>query len=508
MPAVSLPQPKSTATPRHHHLVPIIIFAALAGTLLGWGAISLIVHANTPHGSLHFDASVPATTQAELADLLSDLDLWQDLTISTTRTTETQDAPLLNLYLPVTGFYNPVSDLTTEQFTELQSTFSPDNLTLPAPDSTDLVLVPLQDLTADLKLLSVDDTYYLDTLNSGALFEYLTFSGDPETVAAAQERAQALSLATPTADTTLSLAQTGVTALSRGMYTKLQQVGDASYFATNLADYLSQFDLTHTSNEASFTNYANSENICSDPAMLSALTAIGLDIVELTGNHNQDCGDEAALTTLDLYHSLGIYTVGGGATAAEASEPLTLSVDGTGFTLLAYNLSTGGYTTDSTPGANLYVEETAANDIAAAKARGDFVIVDVQYYECNEYVNTAEDATCDYADSAAGDQIGFFRHLIDLGADLVVGTSAHQPQTYELYGDGAIYYGLGNLFFDQYWWPGTTRSLILVHYFWQGQHLQTRLVPTVYDSNFQTTLMSLASAAEFLDRLNSARPRL
>ena len=261
----------------------------------------------------------------------------------------------------MTGFYNPVSDLTTEQFTELQSTFSPDNLTLPAPDSTDLVLVPLQDLTADLKLLSVDGTYYLDTLNSGALFEYLTFSGDPETVAAAQERAQALSLATPT-DTTLSLAQTGVTALSRGMYTKLQQVGDASYFAANLADYLSQFDLTHTSNEASFTDYANSENICSDPAMLSALTAIGLDIVELTGNHNQDCGDEAALTTLDLYHSLGIHTVGGGATAAEAAEPLTLSDDGTSFTLLAYNLSTGGYTTDSTPGANLYVEETAAND--------------------------------------------------------------------------------------------------------------------------------------------------
>ena len=47
MPAVPLPQPKSTTTPRHHHLVPIIIFAALAGTLIGWGAISLIVHANT-----------------------------------------------------------------------------------------------------------------------------------------------------------------------------------------------------------------------------------------------------------------------------------------------------------------------------------------------------------------------------------------------------------------------------------------------------------------------------
>ena len=242
--------------------------------------------------------------------------------------------------------------------------------------------------------------------------------------------------------------------------------------------------------------------------MLDALTSIGLDIVELTGNHNQDCGDEAALTTLDLYHSLGIRTVGGGATADDAAQPLEINTDGTHLTLLAYNLSTGGYTTDNTPGANLYTEEKAKSDIAAAKARGDFIIVDVQYYECNAYASTYEDPTCDYADSAAGDQIGFFRHLIDLGADLVVGTAAHQPQTYELYGDGAIYYGLGNLFFDQIWWPGTTRSLILVHYFWQGQHLQTRIVPTVYDDTYQTALMDSASATEFLHRLNSARPSL
>ena len=26
--------------------------------------------------------------------------------------------------------------------------------------------------------------------------------------------------------------------------------------------------------------------------MINTLTAIGLDIVELTGNHNQDCGDD------------------------------------------------------------------------------------------------------------------------------------------------------------------------------------------------------------------------
>ena len=241
--------------------------------------------------------------------------------------------------------------------------------------------------------------------------------------------------------------------------------------------------------------------------MIDALTAIGLDIVELTGNHNQDCGDEAALDTIARYTELGIQTVGGGATSAQAAIPLNISQKGNNFTLLAYNLSTGGYTLDNTPGANFYTTEKAQADIAAAKERGDTVIVDVQYFECNSYDNTTDDRTCDYANSAAGDQIGLFHEIIDLGADVVVGTAAHQPQTYELYGEGAIYYGLGNLFFDQIWWPGTTRSLILVHYFFNNQLIQTRIVPTVYDDSMQTRLMNTVDAENFIKRLNQARPQ-
>ena len=303
------------------------------------------------------------------------------------------------------------------------------------------------------------------------------------------------------------MAQTGVTALSRGMNTKLKNIGgDATYFAEYIKDYLSKFDLTHTSNESSFTNFANGDNICSDTRFIDTLTAIGLDIVELTGNHNQDCGDDAALETIDIYKQNGIKMVGGGRNATEAAVPLEIDEKGTGITFLAYNLSTGGATYDNTPGANQYYEKNAASEIAAAKERGDFVIVDIQYYECSGYASEYEDTTCDYANSAAGDQVGFFRHLIDLGADIVVGTSAHQPQTFELYNDGAIYYGLGNLFFDQIWWPGTTRSLILEHYFYKGKLLQTRVTPTVYDSNMQTKLLDRETAEWFLTRLIKVCP--
>lgn len=446
-------------------------------------------------GVITFTDNVPVEQQDLVnsvfnnAETVAELDQDVAISIKTTQTLEAGDNTLLySILVPVTDFYDSINSISTEELGNYK-------------------LISVLELTPNQKLLALDDNYYLDTLDSGAIFEYLVFEGLPEDVVKITTLIQPELPEFPTHDTVLTFAQTGVTALSRGMNAKLTQVGDATYFAENIGEFLSSFDLTHTSNESSFTTLATDRNICSKPQMIDVLTTIGLDIVELTGNHNQDCGDQAALDTLAQYAELGIQTVGGGATAELAAVPLEINEKGNHITFLAYNISTGGYTLDATPGANFYTKEKAQADIAAAKARGDTVIVDIQYYECNSYDNTTDSRICDYANSAAGDQIGLFREIVDLGADIVVGTAAHQTQTYELYGDGAIYYGLGNLFFDQIWWPGTTRSLILVHYFYNNQLVQTRIVPTIYDETMQTRLMDSTDATTFIDRLNQAKPR-
>lgn len=418
-----------------------------------------------------------------------DIKLKHDVTITTESMHSRANGLLYQISVPVTDFYTPFDSIFWDE-------------------AKNYDFIPISSLTNQQKLLAIEDDYFLDSLSSGAIFQYYVVTGeDAEDVEKITTLIQPQLPEFPTQDTTLTLAQTGVTALSRYMNSKLSQVGNATYFAEKIAEFLSKFDLTHTSNESSFSSSANSSNICSNPAMVDALIAIGLDIVELTGNHNQDCGDQAALDTIAKYQELGIKIVGGGATAAEAAQPLEISAKSNQVTILGYNLSTGGYTLDDTPGANFYTAEKAAADISAAKARGDTVIVDVQYYECNNYDNTNDSRVCDYADSAAGDQIGLFRELIDMGADVVVGTSAHQPQTYELYHDGAIYYGLGNLFFDQIWWPGTTRSLILIHYFYNDRLIQTRIVPTKYGNSMQPEVMNSTDATEFIERLNQARPK-
>lgn len=431
-----------------------------------------------------------------------EVDLDKDVTIDGKYTLEMPELKngeyLYEILVPVTDFYSSETNIDVENVEQL---FDAEFL-----KANNIELIPVSKLDFTNKLLSINGKYYLDEFNTGGVYRIISFDSEKFREEIWPLVSSVFDTSFPGAENVLTFAQTGVTALSRGMHTKLKSIGDAKYFAEQIGPFLSSFDITHTSNESSFTDLAADRNICSDKAFFETLTAIGLDVVELTGNHNQDCGNQAALDSIDMYEANNIKIVGGGRNAEEAAKPLELSQKGTNITMLGFNQSTGGATKGSTPGANQYYENVAAEQIKEAKERGDFVIVDVQYYECASYASEYEDPICDKANSSAGDQVGFFRHLIDLGADVVVGTSAHQTQTYELYGDGVIYYGLGNLFFDQVWWPGTTRSFILAHYFHNGKLLQTKIVGTVYGKDMQTKLLDDDTMKWWIERLTKVRP--
>ena len=477
----------------------ISFFMIFAGTFFGVQFFTKTGVFRIP-GVVYMDGPFDEELKTTLNSIFTEeVDLDKDVHISTyhsfTKNNLGEGEYLYKIYVPVSDFYDLTSGVSAE---------TPDELFTNEFES--FSLIDFDTLDFKKHLLSLNGSYYLDDFEKGAIFTILKFESDKFKDEIEPLIGDTFSINVPAKENVLTFAQTGVTALSRGMNRKLYSVGDAKFFAAGIKDFLSSFDLTPTSNESSFTSYASGSNICSDPRFIDTLTEIGLDIVELTGNHNQDCGDTAANSTIDIYNEKGIKIVGGGKTATEAKKPLSINEKGTGITFLAYNQSTGGATYDNTPGANQYYEENAATEIAAAKERGDFVIVDIQYYECASYDFTYENTICDRANSSAGDQVGFFRHLIDLGADIVVGTSAHQAQTYELYGNGAIYYGLGNLFFDQVWWPGTTRSLVLGHYFYNGKLLQTKISGTIYGNDMQTKLLDEETLTWWLNRLQSVRP--
>ncbi len=367
-----------------------------------------------------------------------------------------------------------------------------------------VAFIPVSELSPKVKLLTFDGAYYLDSFTSGAVFRQATFEGR-----GSDELTQLKLNEYATKDTTLKVNMTGVTALTRVMMNKLNSVSDATYFSEKIGEFLADADITHVSNEVSFKEGCtyHAALFCSPPKMIEALKASGVDVVELTGNHNNDVGSQYNAETIKLYHSLGWGTFGGGLNAEEAAKPYVADKKGSKVVFLGYNFAdapgSGAIAKADMAGANPYSAEKVRADIAAAKQQGAFVIVDIQFWECYAYPDGyVEFPECDLP---IGQQTSVFRQVADFGADMVIGSSAHQPQTYELYEGVPIYYGLGNLYFEQTSWPGTERGIILTHYFSAGKLIQTKLSPTVYGKELQTRLMTADETTYQLQRLKTAR---
>ena len=475
--------------------------------------IALIFHHITKQPTISYDNSLSTEEISFITDILNQKSISQSVVISAETTPEfdttNKNVFAYEILVPVTGFYSTASSITASDLPSLPRVASTADV---SATSEDVMLLPASELNASVRLLAVDDAYYLDHLDDtkqrGALFRiFKVDSTNPTEITSALSAHNAPAFKR---ENLLIFNQTGVTALTRQMYTKLRQVGNANYFSEKIADFLKSADLTHISNEVSFAddcNISSAMAFCADNRMFNVIKSIGTDIVELTGNHNNDWGASENINTINLYHDNNIDTVGGGINEDEAAKPLQISDHNNNVTLIAINNSTstkanGQGASGEHPGANIYNPELNIEQIKAAKARGDLVIVDIQFFECYSYPDDGEEMpSCDYPISGQED---FFKSFIDAGADVVVGTQAHQPQNYELYQNRPIYYGLGNLFFDQINWPGTRRSLVLTHYLIDNQLVQTKVTPTIYDNNFQTEIMDESSKIKYLERLTSA----
>jgi hypothetical protein len=478
---------------------------------------------------LLYDSSVAASEQTLIYDALKNqpLDSHATTTIKVVTSEQAGDAGMvLGSYIPVTNFNSVRQKLTTTELSNLnvlvskeldttirnalatQLGITPESLktfeSLSDIGEDDIAFIQAKTLTTQVKLLTFNDRYYLDDFSAGGIFRTMNIEGNDTTDFSSLNLNQ-----TFTKESTLKFNMTGVTALTRVMQRKLESVGDPLYFSEKIGDFVADADITHVSNEVSFKEGCTYNNtaFCSPPDFIETLKNSGVDIVELTGNHNNDVGSEYNTETINLYKSLGWSTVGGGLNSAEAAKPYETDLKGTKLTLLAYNYpdspNGGAISGANKAGANSFDFDRIAREITAAKQKSDVVMVNVQYWECYAYPDGYDEFP--ECDKPIGEQEANFKKLIDLGADIVVGSSAHQPQTYTLYNGKPIYYGLGNLYFEQTSWPGTERGIILTHYFEAGKLIQTKLTPTVYDKDLQTRIMTDEEADYLLTRLHDAR---
>jgi hypothetical protein len=295
---------------------------------------------------------------------------------------------------------------------------------------------------------------------------------------------------------------TGVTALVRATAATMEMKG-VTYPADLIGNWLREADVTHISNEVTFdkecppprSGYHNFI-LCSDPKYIDLLLDVGVDVVELTGDHLRDRGNTALLETLAIYKANNIPYYGGGTNAEEARKPVLMTVNGNKIAFMGCNGKRAAKypkASATSPGPAVCDYKFFGEQINELKAQGYLVIFTFQHEECYSAFPcyTHEDA---------------FRGVADAGATIVSGSQAHYPQLMEFRGDAFIHYGLGNLFFDQmtYILPdgevidGTRREFYDRHVFYDGRYLGAELLTGILEDYSRPRPMTEAEREEFL----------
>ncbi len=309
-----------------------------------------------------------------------------------------------------------------------------------------------------------------------------------------------------------TLIMTGVTALVRGIAYRMELYG-VRYPGEEIRDWLVEADLTHISNEVSFYEdcpYPDPSSrvllFCSDPKYIDLLDYVGADIIELTGNHNNDAlymyGDDAVPFTLNLYETYGMSYFGGGRNLAAAKSPLLVTHNGNRLAFIGCNAfgPDFAWATEEAGGAAPCEDyQWMADEISRLRDEGYLPIATFQYYE-------------DYYDFAAEHHIRDFGLVAEAGAVIVNGSQAHRPKAMDFRYDAFIDYGLGNLFFDQKWVIDmygnvihqTSWEIIQRHTFYEGRHLSTELLTAILEDFAQPRPMTIEERQLFLSELFTA----
>ncbi|MBE3067260.1 MAG: CapA family protein [Chloroflexi bacterium] len=364
-------------------------------------------------------------------------------------------------------------------------------------DMTSWAIVPFEQIEPRWKVLSIDGnspTRKDFDVNTYALSVHFSLSSGSLSLLPSNRDPNKLTI----------VVTTGTTALVRGTAVMMEEKG-LLYPAEEIAPILQNADITHISNEIPFWQdcprpFLGQENLvfCSNPKYIQLLEYIGMDVVELTGDHFNDYGPDAMRLTLQMYRQRGWKYYGGGENLQEGLSPATFTHNGNKIAFLGCNAKGDGYAsaTDTHPGAAACGYDTLHTEIAQLKQEGYVVIATFQHQEYFQYTVLPE-----YRLDFTG--------MVDAGADIVQGSQAHQPQNFEFYKNGFIHYGTGNLFFDQYITLGSDqtfldRAFIDRHVIYNGKYINTELLTIKFTDFAQSRFMTPEERADFLRLMFSA----
>jgi poly-gamma-glutamate synthesis protein (capsule biosynthesis protein) len=187
-----------------------------------------------------------------------------------------------------------------------------------------------------------------------------------------------------------------------------------------------------------------------DPRVVEALTVAGIDYVSMANNHAMDYRAEALLETIRHLDEHGIAHAGAGASLGEAARPALIEAGGIKVGIVAFADHFRQYAAGAdTPGTNVIEidrgEKTLGRvrgAIEAARGQGaDLVVFSIHWGPNMRQAPTPE-------------FVAFAHAVMDAGADIFHGHSAHLFQGVEIYKGKVIFFDTGDLIDDYYVDPG------------------------------------------------------
>ncbi|MBI2433295.1 MAG: CapA family protein [Candidatus Hydrogenedentes bacterium] len=182
----------------------------------------------------------------------------------------------------------------------------------------------------------------------------------------------------------------------------------------------------------------------SDAKNVAVLQAAGINAVSLANNHALDYGNMALEDTVALLKEAGILCAGAGANATAARQPVFASVAGTTIGLVGFTANEPGWEATTDQAGVFYAPTKLSapqtrlllNTVAVAKQHAQLLIVAAHWGPNWGRRPPQEHAELGHA-------------LIEAGADIVFGHSAHIFRGVEIYRGRPILYSTGD-FIDDY----------------------------------------------------------
>ena len=361
------------------------------------------------------------------------------------------------------------------------------------------IIVPFEDLRPEWKALRLDGRSPLahDFQAVGyPLALPMTLSGEAEAVAEFLAHWSGPGTNRDPAKLT-RVAVSGVTALVRATASQMERNG-ILWPGEEVAPVFQAADIAHMSNEVSFAadcpfpDPFGGTSFCSRDPYFDLIRQLGIDVVELTGNHLNDYGREPLMRTLDMYEAAGMKWFGGGRNLEDAGRAAVFDHNGNRIAFVGCN---------PVGPAN----DWALADAAGSRPCGDDLPEQIARLRDEGYVVLATlQYTEHYVYYAPPDQQAAFERLAMAGAAAVSGSQAHHAQGFSFSGDSFIHYGPGNLFFDQMDSMGTRQTFIDTYAIYDGRLISVELWTGLIENWARPRVMTQQERADLLQTVFQA----